>query len=96
METVDMALIVSMLKMANVNITWIVQSLPYKYSEVPTPLVGRYDCNYRRQAALLFSSARATTAFGFFFHDQGKSIDQFDKDKYEVKLVPEMSKETNP
>ncbi|HMG90499.1 MAG TPA: transglutaminase-like domain-containing protein [Chryseolinea sp.] len=100
----DMAsLIVTMLKIANVKAyhTWIgTRDLPYKYSEVPTPLVDNhmiatYIDNNQRYYFLDATSDH--TAFGLpSSMIQGKeALIGFDKNKYEVKLVPEMSKETS-
>jgi hypothetical protein len=100
----DMAnLIVSMLKMANIKVyhTWIgTRDLPYKYSVVPTPLVDNhmiatYIDNQQRYYFLDATSDH--TAFGLpSSMIQGKeALIGFDKNKYEVKMVPEMSKETN-
>jgi len=100
----DMAnLIVSMLKIAKIKAyhTWIgTRDLPYKYSEVPTPLVDNhmiatYIDNNQRYYFLDATSDH--TAFGLpSSMIQGKeALIGFDGNKYEVKLVPEMSKEVN-
>jgi transglutaminase-like putative cysteine protease len=100
----DMAnLIVSMLKMANIKAyhTWIgTRDLPYKYSVVPTPLVDNHMiATYidSQQRYYFLDATSDHTAFGLpSSMTQGKeALIGFDKDKYEVKLVPEMSKETN-
>ena len=81
----DMAnLIVSMLKIANIKAyhTWIgTRDLPYKYSEVPTPLVDNHmiATYIDSQAALLFSGCneRSHRFWASFFHDPGeRSIDR--------------------
>ena len=100
----DMAnLIVSMLKMANIKAyhTWIgTRDLPYKYSVVPTPLVDNHMiATYidSQQRYYYLDATSDHTAFGLpSSMIQGKeALIGFDKNKYEVKLVPEMSKETN-
>jgi len=100
----DMAnLIVSMLKMANIKAyhTWIgTRDLPYKYSVVPTPLVDNHMiATYidSQQRYYFLDATSDHTAFGLpSSMIQGKeALIGFDKNKYEVKLVPEMSKETN-
>jgi transglutaminase-like putative cysteine protease len=100
----DMAnLIVSMLKMANIKAyhTWIgTRDLPYKYSVVPTPLVDNHMiATYidSEQRYYFLDATSDHTAFGLpSSMIQGKeALIGFDKNKYEVKLVPEMSKETN-
>jgi transglutaminase-like putative cysteine protease len=100
----DMAnLIVSMLKIANVKAyhTWIgTTDLPYKYSEVPTPLVDNHMiATYidSRQRYYFLDATSDHTAFGLpSSMIQGKeALIGYDKNKYEVKMVPEMSKETN-
>ena len=100
----DMAnLIVSMLKLANINAyhTWIgTRDLPYKYSEVPTPLVDNHmiatyiDSNNRYY---FLDATSDHTAFGLpSSMIQGKeALIGFDKNKYEVKVVPEMSVESS-
>jgi hypothetical protein len=100
----DMAsLIVSMLKIANVKAyhTWIgTRDLPYKYSEVPTPLVDNHMiATYidSKQRYYFLDATSDHTAFGLpSSMIQGKeALIGYDKNKYEVKLVPEMGKETN-
>jgi transglutaminase-like putative cysteine protease len=100
----DMAnLIVSMLKMANIKAyhTWIgTRDLPYKYSVVPTPLVDNHMiATYidSKQRYYFLDATSDHTAFGLpSSMIQGKeALIGFDENKYEVKLVPEMAKETN-
>ena len=98
----DMAsLIVTMLKIANIKAyhTWIgTRDLPYKYSEVPTPLVDNHMiATYidNKQRYYFLDATSDHTAFGLpSSMIQGKeALIGYDKNKYEVKLVPEMSKE---
>ena len=100
----DMAnLIVTMLKMANIKAyhTWIgTRDLPYKYTEVPTPLVDNHMiATYidSKQRYYFLDATSDHTAFGLpSSMIQGKeALIGFDKNKYEVKLVPEMNKEIN-
>jgi len=100
----DMAnLIVNMLKLANIKAyhTWIgTRDLPYKYSEVPTPIVDNHmiatyiDSNNRYY---FLDATSDHTAFGLpSSMIQGKeALIGFDKNKYEVKVVPEMSVESS-
>jgi len=100
----DMAnLIVAMLKIANIKAyhTWIgTRDLPYKYSEVPTPMVDNHMiATYidSKQRYYFLDATSDHTAFGLpSSMIQGKeALIGFDKNKYEVRLVPEMSKEIN-
>ena len=100
----DMAnLIVTMLKIANIKAyhTWIgTRDLPYKYSEVPTPLVDNHMiATYidNKQRYYFLDATSDHTAFGLpSSMIQGKeALIGFDKNKYEVRLVPEISKEIN-
>jgi hypothetical protein len=81
--------------------TWIgTRDLPYKYSEVPTPLVDNHMiATYidSRQRYYFLDATSDHTAFGLpSSMIQGKeALIGYDKNKYEVKMVPEMSKETN-
>jgi transglutaminase-like putative cysteine protease len=100
----DMAnLIVTMLKIADIKAyhTWIgTRDLPYKYSEVPTPMVDNHMiATYidNKQHYYFLDATSDHTAFGLpSSMIQGKeALIGFDKNKYEVRLVPEMSKEIN-
>jgi hypothetical protein len=96
-------LIVTMLHIANIKAyhTWIgTRDLPYKYSEVPTPMVDNHMiATYidNKQRYYFLDATSDHTAFGLpSSMIQGKeALIGFDKNKYEVRLVPEMNKEIN-
>lgn len=100
----DMAnLIVSMLQIANVKSyrTWIgTRDLPYKYTELPTPLVDNHMIATYIAADGQYYFLDATgdhTAFGLpSSMIQGKeALIGIDADHYEVKTVPILPKEKN-
>src|SRR6187551_3478051 len=100
----DMAnLIVTMLRLADVKAyhTWIgTRDLPYKYSEVPTPLVDNHMiAAYKtKEGKYLFLDGTGDhTKFGLpSSMIQGKeALISIDKDHYEIKTVPEIAKEEN-
>jgi transglutaminase-like putative cysteine protease len=100
----DMAnLIVTMLKIANIKAyhTWIgTRDLPYKYTEVPTPLVDNHMiATYidSSQRYYFLDGTSDHTAFGLpSSMIQGKeALIGINKDKYEVRVVPEIAKEAN-
>ncbi|HTE34035.1 MAG TPA: transglutaminase-like domain-containing protein [Chryseolinea sp.] len=100
----DMAnLIVALLKAADIKAypTWIgTRDLPYKYSEVPTPLVDNHmiatyiDSN---DQYYFLDATSDHTPFGLpSSMIQGKeALIGFDKERYEVRIVPVMDKEIN-
>ncbi|MBA4053963.1 MAG: hypothetical protein C0490_04555 [Marivirga sp.] len=100
----DMAnLIVNMLKLANVKAyhTWIgTRDIPYKYTEVPTPLVDNHMIATYISPDNQYYFLDATsdhTAFGLpSSMIQGKeALIGIDKNKYEVRVVPEVTKGKN-
>ncbi|MBL0742518.1 transglutaminase-like domain-containing protein [Chryseolinea lacunae] len=100
----DMAnLIVNMLHLAGVKAyhTWIgTRDLPYKYTQVPTPLVDNHMIATYVAADGQYYFLDATsdhTPFGLpSSMIQGKeALVGIDKDHYEVKVVPEIAKEKN-
>jgi len=100
----DMAnLIVNMLKLANVKAyhTWIgTRDIPYKYTEIPTPLVDNHMIATYISPDNQYYFLDATsdhTAFGLpSSMIQGKeALIGMSRNKYEVKLVPEIPRERN-
>ncbi len=100
----DMAnLIVNMLDLAGVKAyhTWIgTRDLPYKYSEVPTPLVDNHmiATYITKNGQYIFLDGTGDhTKFGFpSSMIQGKeALISIDRDHYEIKTVPEIAKEKN-
>jgi hypothetical protein len=100
----DMAnLIVHMLKLANVKAyhTWIgTRDLPYKYSQVPTPLVDNHMIATYISADKQYYFLDGTsdhTPFGLpSSMIQGKeALIGLDATHYEVKTIPEIAKEKN-
>ncbi len=100
----DMAnLIVNMLDVAGVKAhhTWIgTRDLPYKYSDVPTPLVDNHmiATYITKDGQYIFLDGTGDhTKFGFpSSMIQGKeALISIDRDHYEIKTVPEIAKEKN-
>ena len=100
----DMAnLIVALLKAANIKAyhTWIgTRDLPYKYTEVPTPLVDNHMIATYIDSNNQYYFLDATsdhTPFGLpSSMIQGKeALIGLGKDKYEIKVVPVIEKESN-
>ncbi len=100
----DMAnLIVNMLDLAGVKAyhTWIgTRDLPYKYSDVPTPLVDNHMiATYKTKDGqyIFLDGTGDHTKFGFpSSMIQGKeALIGIDRDQYEIKTVPEIAKEKN-
>jgi len=100
----DMAnLIVNLLDLAGVKAyhTWIgTRDLPYKYSEVPTPLVDNHMiAAYKtKEGKYIFLDGTGDhTKFGLpSSMIQGKeALIAIDKDHYEIRTVPEIAKEEN-
>ncbi len=101
----DMAnLIVSLLELTGVKAyhTWIgTRDLPYRYSELPTPLVDNhmiatYISNDGKYYFLDGTGNHTTLGFPSSMIQGKEAFINFGPDKYEVKVVPEMAAEESP
>ncbi|MEO1049136.1 MAG: transglutaminase-like domain-containing protein [Bacteroidota bacterium] len=96
------SIIVNMLHHAGVNahFTWVgTRDLPYKYSELPTPSVDNHMiATYIKDGNYYFLDATSQyNQFGLpSAMIQGKEcLIAIDDDKFEIKTIPEIKKETN-